>query len=92
MDKDIVICRCEEVTQAQIEEAVECGLCTPRDIKQWTRAGMGLCQGRTCRGLICQIVAKKLGVDVSEISPPTSRPPLRPVKLKELASLGGNDK
>lgn len=92
MDKDIVICRCEEVTWSQIEEAIERGLCTPRDIKQWTRAGMGLCQGRTCRSLLCQLVAEKLGIDVSEVTPPTSRPPLRPVRLKELAGSGGNGK
>jgi len=92
MDKEVVICRCEEVTRAQIEEAIERGLCTPRDIKQWTRAGMGLCQGCTCRSLICQIVAEKLALEVSEVSPLTFRPPVRHIKLKELAGLGGNDK
>ena len=39
-----------------------------------------------------QIVAEKLALEDSEVSPVSFRPPVRPVKLKELAGLGGNDK
>jgi NAD(P)H-nitrite reductase large subunit len=80
-DKDLLICRCEEITLGEIEQAIEDGCTTLNEVKRRTRAGMGLCQGRTCSKLIARIIAQKTGKPLSEVMPVTSRPPARPVKI-----------
>lgn len=83
-DDDVIICRCEEVTKGDIRRAIRAGATTLKAIKKFTRAGMGLCQGRTCRRLICQILAQETGQSLAQISPGTYRPPTRPLKLASL--------
>ncbi|HHY70788.1 MAG TPA: (2Fe-2S)-binding protein [Thermoanaerobacterales bacterium] len=80
--KEEYICRCEEVTRKEIEEAIADGATTLAGIKRRTRAGMGLCQGRTCQRLITQMLSKVK--DSAEIEPPTSRPPVRAIKIGEI--------
>lgn len=77
----MIICRCEEVSEAEILEAYESGADTVDAVKRRTRAGMGLCQGRTCRLLVSRILAKKKGEAVGDQIPPSFRPPVRPIKL-----------
>lgn len=49
LDEETVVCRCEEVTLAEITAArEELGAQDPRSLKGVTRAGMGMCQGRIC--------------------------------------------
>lgn len=77
----IYICRCEEVSKEEIEEAIKDGATTLSGIKKRTHAGMGLCQGRTCRKLISNMLA---GVkEPAEIFPPTARTPVRTAKISE---------
>ena len=45
---DTVVCRCEEVTVAEIDAAIELGARDARTVKLLSRAGMGWCQGREC--------------------------------------------
>ena len=78
--KDEIICRCQEVTRGEIERAIEMGATTMNELKRFTHAGMGLCQGRTCRRLVKRILAEKTGKPLSEIEPSTYRSPVRPVK------------
>ena len=87
-----LVCRCEEVSEKDIIEAIEKGAMSPDAIKKLTRAGMGLCQGRTCRSLVTRILAKKTGRSIEEFEPFTYRPPIRPVSLETLASGEINDK
>lgn len=85
-DRELIICRCEEVTQGEILKAIEEGAQSLNDIKRTTRAGMGLCQGRTCQRLVAQLLqehGRQLGKVVPR--PPTFRPPVRPIKLEALA-------
>jgi len=56
--REMIICRCEEITETEIVEAIRDGAESLNDIKRRTRAGMGLCQGRTCRGIVSQMLAK----------------------------------
>ena len=79
MDDDMLICRCEEVTLGEIKKAIENGAIDITGIKRRTRAGMGLCQGRSCEKLIEQILRRELGKDPSEIKPSSDRPPVRPI-------------
>jgi len=85
MDEDLVVCRCEEVSRAEIEEAIRSGARTLTGIKRRTRACMGLCQGKTCQRLVSQILQQQVGLKADEIAPPVSRPPCRPVTMKVLA-------
>jgi len=76
-----IICRCEEITEEEIREAIREGYTTIKSIKRRTRAGMGLCQGRTCSTLIRDIIAEMAGDKKEDILSDTVRPPLYPVEL-----------
>lgn len=90
MSDDIFICRCEEVTKQEIQAAIAEGATTLDSVKRRTNAGMGLCQGRTCRRLISAMISKQSGIDLADIAPPTPRPPVRPVKIDILLKEGGD--
>ncbi|MDI6870989.1 MAG: (2Fe-2S)-binding protein [Bacillota bacterium] len=85
---DTVICRCEEVTRQEILEALADGARDLRGVRIRTRAGMGLCQGKTCERLVRQIIAEQTGVNPAELRPATKRPPVRPL---EIGLLGRDD-
>jgi NAD(P)H-nitrite reductase large subunit len=85
-DRKLIICRCEEVTQEEIIDSIRSGARSVNDIKRMTRAGMGLCQGRTCQRLVSQLLQKKgRGLDEPFPKPSTFRPPVRAIKIGELA-------
>jgi len=77
----VVICRCEEVTEEEIREAIRKGARTFSEIKKITRAGMGICQGKSCQRLVNRILAEMTGRSVEQLGFDTPRPPLRPIKL-----------
>jgi len=77
----MLICRCEEITEEEIIEAIRSGARSIAGIRRRTRAGMGLCQGRTCRRSVASILARKTGLLPDDILSETRRPPLRPLKL-----------
>lgn len=76
-----IICRCQELTQEDVLQAIRDGATTVNGVKKRIRSGMGLCQGKTCERLIAQIVAEQTGRNPSELLPPTSRAPVRPVDI-----------
>ncbi|MFT4063493.1 FAD-dependent oxidoreductase [Paraburkholderia sp.] len=84
---DTVVCRCEELTAGQIRAAARIGEPGPNQIKAFTRAGMGPCQGRQCGYTVAHILAAAHGKPVEEIGFYRIRPPLKPLTLGELASL-----
>ncbi len=81
-----LICRCEEVTNAQLRGAAEltssAGL---RSLKLNTRAGLGICQGRMCGRSVHEILTR-----CSEgplVNAATDRRPIAsPVRMGELAA------
>lgn len=85
MANETIVCRCEDVTLAEVEEAIGRGLETPDEIKRLKRCGMGHCQGRTCLSQIIKLVAKKTGRKIEQVAPTTFRPPEKPIRLKVLA-------
>ncbi len=86
-EDDIIVCRCEDVTLGDVRRAISEGATTMDEVRRITRAGMGPCQGRTCRLLIASELARQLGRPVAEIQPSTFRPPVKAVKMGELARL-----
>ncbi|MCI8478733.1 MAG: (2Fe-2S)-binding protein [Oscillospiraceae bacterium] len=85
--KDIIICRCEEVTRADVLRAIEAGCHTVASVKRATRAGMGACQGRTCGRLIQQILISQGVLDPASIQGDKARFPTVPC---EIQALGGS--
>lgn len=81
---DVIICRCEEVTEDELRAAIQEGACTITGVKRRTGAGMGLCQGRTCRRLIASMIAEQQGISAAQVMSDTIRPPVRPVRVEDL--------
>lgn len=85
--KDILICRCEEVMESEILEVIKnSNIKTSKGVKIKTRAGMGVCQGRTCRPLIDHVVSAHTNTKVPESSSLTQNNPVRPISLFDLSS------
>ena len=84
--RDVMICRCEEVTKQDILDAIDTGCQTVDEIKRMTRAGMGPCQGRTCGILVARILSERMGRPIAEVKPGSVRFPIRPVKLSAVAA------
>ena len=80
-----IVCRCEDITRERLLEVIAQGYRTIDEIKRATRAGMGPCQGRTCRLLIAQELSKIYGIPMEEVLMPTFRPPVKPVSMGMLA-------
>ena len=65
----IMVCRCEMVTEGDVLNAINRPISahTVDMVKRRTRAGMGRCQGAYCRTKVAEIIAKELGIDISEV-------------------------
>lgn len=84
-DHDLLVCRCEEISRVEILAAIDEGVTTVSGLRRRLRIGMGLCQGRTCRRLLAQVLAEQLGERPADVRPGTFRPPVRPVSLRALS-------
>ena len=63
-----IVCRCEEITEAEIIDAVRCGHTTVDGVKFHTRAGMGRCQGGFCSARILEIISRESGIPLQELT------------------------
>ncbi|WP_216851260.1 NAD(P)/FAD-dependent oxidoreductase [Acidisphaera sp. L21] len=81
---DAIVCRCEDVTRAEIEEAAAEGACEVNQLKAWTRCGMGPCQGRVCGDTAAALLAQFHASDRETTGLFTGRTPLRPLPLDQL--------
>lgn len=88
-DDDFLVCRCEEVTKGEIRQAIHAGITTIEEMRRYLRSGMGLCQGQTCGTMVKRIIAQELHVAPNEITPATSRVPMRPIDMETAAKDGG---
>ena len=82
-DSDLIVCRCEEVVLKTIRDALEQGDSSVDSVKLRTRAGMGICQGRTCLRVVHSLVRQRYPEGASEL--PKQRWPVRPMPLGALA-------
>lgn len=84
---DTLLCRCEEVTRAEVQAAIEEGARDLQAVKLLTRLGMGPCQGRQCApstGMYVCEATRRPPEQVGRINP---RPPVKPVTLGALAQV-----
>jgi thioredoxin reductase len=81
---ETIICRCEDVTAAAIIAAAHDGAAEVNQLKQFTRCGMGPCQGRICGDMAAELLAQARAVPRDAVGFWTGRPPLQPVPLADL--------
>ena len=64
-----IVCRCEQVSKAEIIEAIHnpLGVCTVAGIKLRTRAMMGRCQGGYCQMRLVKLIQEETGMGEREI-------------------------
>ena len=63
-----LVCRCENVSEAEIVQAIKLGHVTLDGIKYFTRAQMGRCQGGFCTYKIIKIIMRETGLNMNEIT------------------------
>jgi len=85
VDKDTVICRCEEVTSGTLRKAMAQGAHDMGSLKRLTRAGMGRCQGRYCGTFVGRMLSEQLQRPLSEKEYNVPQAPLKPIPLSVLA-------
>ena len=64
-----IICRCEEVSEGEILDAIHStlGAKTLDGVKRRTRAGMGRCQSGFCSPRVMEILARELSMDLTQV-------------------------
>ncbi len=80
----VMVCRCEDVTLHELEDAIDRGHDDLESLKRYTGFGTGWCQGKSCVALCARILAEKGGTATLPITP---RPPFHPLRLGDLAGL-----
>jgi bacterioferritin-associated ferredoxin len=81
-----LVCRCEDVTLHDLDEAIERGHRDIESLKRYTGFGTGYCQGKWCLSACARRLFEKGG----EVDRPiTPRPPFHPIAIGALAGLGG---
>jgi thioredoxin reductase len=80
---ETVICRCEDVRLSDIRSAIEAGAAESFSVKMWTRAGMGLCQGRVCGAGLSALLAGA-GIAPAQAGYNRAHMPLRPAPMNTI--------
>ena len=81
MSRKVILCRCEDVTLADVRHAVELGYADLEEVKRYTGFGTGPCQGKECLRAVALATAEAAGRAPATLTPFTSRPPLVPTPL-----------
>src|SRR5690625_1737481 len=84
MNKNVIACRCEEITYGELIETAAAFDCSARELKLRTRAGMGYCGGRTCGHIVEKIAQTNKAEQVNNKIPLKHQAPIRPVPFKIL--------
>lgn len=86
-EDDVVVCRCEEISVAQLREVIDIGCAGPNQLKSFSRCGMGPCQGRFCGLTVSEMIADITGRSIEDVGYYRLRSPIKPLRLGELANL-----
>ncbi len=90
-DEDVIICRCEDVTRADVLKAIRDGYTDLESLRHHLNIGRGPCQGKTCIPLVTRILRQETCASMDEIGLPTARPPMRPIPLGVLNVKEGDE-
>jgi bacterioferritin-associated ferredoxin len=77
-----IVCRCHDVTESDIESAIDMGYDDLETLKRITGVTTGHCQGKTCLSLTMGILSRKTGKRVEETT--RIRSPIDPITLGSL--------
>jgi bacterioferritin-associated ferredoxin len=90
-NKDIIICRCEDVSLQDIHDCMDEGYTTFEDLKRILRVGMGPCQANTCGLLVQREIAKYTKTPLKDVETHVVRPLTTGVKLKAIVENAKNE-
>lgn len=79
-----VICRCEDVTEGEIMDAIRRGAVTLDGVKRRVGAGLGRCQGSWCGDQVLEILTRELGISPWDVTQDGPGSPLLGGKRHEL--------
>lgn len=82
-----IVCRCEEVTYGNLKNSLSIDNRGSGVLKNFTRAGMGNCQGRFCGLTLLEVIAKETGANIKELKYLNIRPPVKPIRLNEMLDI-----
>lgn len=85
---DTVLCRCQEITLADLNQYLRDYSGDINEVKRMTSIGMGPCQGRICGQIIQEIVAREKGLPPEDVRFLGPRPPVKIIPLAALAAHG----
>ncbi|MFP4457108.1 MAG: (2Fe-2S)-binding protein [Clostridia bacterium] len=85
-EKDIIVCRCSDVTLSEVRDLINEGYTSVEEIKRITRAGMGPCQSKTCGPIIEREISIITGKPIEEFEPGKQRGPIKGIKLGTMAA------
>jgi bacterioferritin-associated ferredoxin len=91
VSKKIILCRCEDVTLADVQHAVASGWSDLEEVKRYTGFGTGPCQGKECLRAVALVIAETSGRPAATMRPFTTRPPLVPTELRYFLLDPGDD-
>jgi sarcosine oxidase subunit beta len=86
-----IVCRCEDVTLAEVEDTFARGYFTVEEVKRFTGLGTGPCQGKECMVHTALLCAARSRKPPAEVAPFTSRPPASPAPLAIFARAGDDE-
>ena len=67
-NEDRIVCRCEQVSEKTILDALRRGIkvTTIDGVKRRTRSGMGWCQGTFCKSRVKEVIEKEYNIKIDE--------------------------
>ena len=63
-----IICRCEQISEGEIIEAIHRGARSLDGVKRRVRAGMGRCQGGFCAPRVMEILERELQMPSADLT------------------------
>jgi len=82
--KNIIICRCEDVSLHDLHQVLSEGYTDFETIKRIIRVGMGPCQANTCGLLVQREIAKFLNIPLNQVPQQKVRPLISGVKMSSI--------
>ena len=80
-----IVCYCQDLTDSDLNRAIEEGYDHLELLKRYTGAFMGICQGKMCTQNVLKLFAEKTGQSLEGLKVTTIRPPVEPSPLGWLA-------
>lgn len=83
--KHVIICRCSDVTLADLYDLFDAGYHRFEELKRIKRVGMGPCQANTCGKMVQWEIAKRFNLALEDVQLHSSRPLTTGVTLGAIA-------